>query len=539
MPYTAQPEDATVPVKSVLGVPWYFLLATLLIAALRGLPYLVARYDQPVDQNVGFLPIGYNPPDFSAYLAFIRQGFSLGLVNPYTVDPQDGRFILLYHQALGLIKDLTGLESFTLLELSRIPMLFFFTWAAWRFIRVVHKDFRQQLWTMWLVLFSGGVEYLLGFTSYFPVQGLPNLNENFTLLGLNTFQTFYNPLWTGALGLYLVILQPILDPEDEIRPATQALIFTGFVILHLSHPYTSIMLLAVWLGRPALALALRLDFDWRRQLRVAVALMPALAVCAVVSLWQTRDSVYRASAGNSLGSTSISIFLYPLILGAVGVAALRGWRYWITQHHPWALSVGAWTMMVVFLHSSPILNGYHYIPYLHFPLCLVAAGSFIHGLDRLKSRNVVMRDLAIVFYCAVFFFSPLATTNQSILSIYKANARSKETFQVLDWLRGKEAGNVLCSGRLGLLVPVYTGHRVYVGHWFLSPEYREKDERFYKLVATAGIQPEELLKQIHQNKIDYFIVPTLAANSVVRVLGDLVSENITTGEMTIIALKKR
>lgn len=534
MPYTAETETATPPSR----MPWYFLLATLLIAVLRGLPYLVARYDQPVDPNVGFLPIGYNPPDFSAYLAFIRQGFSLGLVNPYTVDPQDGRFILLYHQTLGLIRSLTGLESFTLLELSRIPLLFFFTWAAWRFIQVVHRDSRRQIWTMWLVLFSGGVEYLLSFTSYLPIS-LPSLNENFTLLGLNTFQTFYNPLWTGAMGLYLVILRPILNPEDEIQPATQVLIFIGFLVLHLSHPYTSIMLLAVWLGRPALALMLKLDFDWKRQFRVGVALIPAIAVCGSISLWQTRDVVYRMSASNTFGVTSVSIFLYPAILGAVGVAALRGWRYWITEHHPWALSVGAWTLMAIFLHSSPILNGYHYIPYLHFPLCLVAVGPFLHGLDRLKSRSVMMRDLAILFYCTIFFFSPLATTNQSILAIYKTSARSKDTFQALDWLKGRPAGNVLCSGRFGLLVPVYTDHRVFVGHWFLSPEYREKDELFYKLVATANIKPDDLLRQLYIHKIDYFIVPTLASNSVVNALGELVSDRVNIGEMTIITLKKK
>lgn len=535
MPHTADLNAVTAPRNRV---PWYFLLATLLIAVARGLPYLVARYDQPLDPNVGFLPIGYNPPDFSAYLAFIRQGFSLGLVNPYTLDPQDGRFILLYHQILGLVRSLTEIESFTLLELSRIPMLFFFTWAAWRFIQAVHKDLRSQNWTMWLVLFSGGVEYLLKFASYLPITALPSLNENFTLLGLNTFQTFYNPLWTGALGLYLVILRPILDPKDEIRPSTQALIFIGFLILHLSHPYTSIMLLAVWLSRPALALMLKLEFDWQRQLRVAIALIPALAVCGGISLWQTRDAVYRLSASNTFGLTSVSIFLYPLILGAVGVTALRGWRYWIAEHHPWALSIGAWTLTAIFLHSSPILNGYHYIPYLHFPLCLVAVEPFLHGLDKLKSRSV-MRDLVILLYCAVFFFAPLATTHQSIMTLYKDSARSKDTFQALSWLKDRPVGNVLCSGRFGLLVPVYTDHRVFVGHWFLTPEYRKKDELFYKLIATANIRPDELLNQIYINRIDYFVVPELAANSVTNALGEVVLEKVNIGEITIITLKKR
>ena len=71
-------------------------------------------------------PIGYNPKDLVTYVAFIREAAANGQlfqVNPFTTLPQDGRYLLLLQDVLGLVCRLTGANPFTVLELSRVPLL--------------------------------------------------------------------------------------------------------------------------------------------------------------------------------------------------------------------------------------------------------------------------------------------------------------------------------------------------------------------------------------------------------------------------------
>ncbi|MCS6885428.1 MAG: hypothetical protein RMM17_02015 [Acidobacteriota bacterium] len=514
-------------------VPLRFLIAAALIAMLRAIPYLVARYDQPLDETLRFLPIGYNPMDFAAYLAFVNQGASVTLVNPYTVMPQDGRFILLFHQLLGLFKEVTNIDSFVLLELSRVPLIFFFTWAAWQFVCAVYKDLRLRTWAMWLLLFSGGMDYLFGLISYLPVAFA--LNENIPVLGLNTFQSLHNPLWIWAFALLLFSLRFLIDPESHFELKKGIAVFLSYLLLHLSHPYTAMALLAILTAIPTLALILNLNFCYRRYLITTLPVIFGLAVCVGISLWQTRDAVYKATASGVFGNSSLSVFFYPLTLGGLGIAALRGWRYWITGNHPWALPIGAWILVVILLHTSPIFNGYHFVPYLHIPVCLVATEPFVSWMDWIRARVKVMRGLVMIAYLAIFFFSPIATTYQSVLAVYRANARPLETFQVLEWLSQKPAGHVFCSGSFGLLVPVYTAHRVVVGHWFLSPDYRAKDESYYRLLAAENTELAEVLAR---DRIDYLVIPTAATEKIEKMLDGRMQERAAFGSTTVLRLRR-
>jgi hypothetical protein len=125
--------------------PWTLWLAPALVAVLRALPWMATLGGAPT--AVGVLPpIGYNPKDWLQYVAFIREaaaGFWI-VANPFTTAPQDGRYVQGFFDMLGFVSRWTGANPFTVLELSRIPLLFLLLAAFWHVTGVVLDDRRDR-----------------------------------------------------------------------------------------------------------------------------------------------------------------------------------------------------------------------------------------------------------------------------------------------------------------------------------------------------------------------------------------------------------
>src|SRR5262245_50173538 len=90
------------------------------VAILRALPYLYAlRASAPAGEE--FVPVGYVPKDLVQYLAFARQATEAGrwlFDNPFTTDPQSGRFVCPLFSLQGVVSALTGAPLHVVFELS-------------------------------------------------------------------------------------------------------------------------------------------------------------------------------------------------------------------------------------------------------------------------------------------------------------------------------------------------------------------------------------------------------------------------------------
>ena len=485
---------------------WFWLLPAG-VSLLRLLPYLWSLAVVPPAHG-RILHLGYIPKDFLAYLAFIRQvpaDHTLFFYNPFTTEAQSGRFLLLFHWVLGVVCLLTGASPALVLELSRVPLTFLFFWVLWRFLRPIVRDRRTRSWACVLIAFSGGLE---GVVKPFAAQ-LPALlggaltQDTWHLYGWSTFAAFFNPLWIVGLTLSLVALAPVLNPEDSASRAGCLSFAVALVLLYGIHAYSVMVVVAVWLCTLLTEWLVYDQIHLRKHAALGAALLAALIPCAGLAWWQMQDPVYRSSSSGILGEQAASVFWYPLTLGVVGILALRGGRRWAAARHPYRGSLLAWIGAVVLLHSSPVLNGYHFVFHLHIPVSIVAASGLVATLDAYAPRS--QHRLWTMLLVALLFPSCLLVTAESVKDIARRNLVPAAYVEATDVLASLPSGNALVPPLLGNMLPAYTSHRVWVGHWWLTPDAPRRTAD-YESMATDSRQLARLRQVLADQSIRYAVL---------------------------------
>jgi hypothetical protein len=173
-----------------------------------------------------------------------------------------------------------------------------------------------------------------------------------------------------------------------------------------------------------------------------------------------------------------------------------------------------WVAAIVLLHSSPVLNGYHFVFHLHLPLAMLAAPSVAQAFERARAAKrgglLASAALAIGLFASCFL-----TTGESLGDIQRRNPLPAEYFTLLDALQQTPPGNVLAPAELGNLVPAYAPHCVWVGHWFLTPDYRSRRDRYEKAVSDPD-NTQPLCELIDEGDIDYVVAPSNVATALAR-----------------------
>ena len=96
-------------------------------------------------------------------------------------------------------------------------------------------------------------------------------------------------------------------------------------------------------------------------------------------------------------------------------------------------------------------------------------------------------------------------------------------------------GNVLATADLGNYIPAYTDHRVYVGHWFLSPQYGQLAQN--ALAALSGrTTPEQLAALVDAERIQYVVAPASVAAALATALGPRMGRTLSAGAFAILVL---
>jgi hypothetical protein len=383
--------------------------------------------------------------------------------------------------------------------------------------------------------FAGGLE---GFAR--PFAGL--LPEGFSLRlrqdtsqlhGWSAFASFYNPLWTASLSLALVVLRPLLfDPART--PRALALSGAAFVVLFFVHPYTALGVLAVAALRPLVTLLLREPLEVRRGLADGAVLGAALAVIGAVSLWQLSDPVYRRSTGGVLGSENLSALWYPLTLGLLGALALAGARRFAATRHPARAALFAWFAAVAALHWLPVLNGYKFVFLLPLPVCILAAPVARAWLARARASGVPGLGLALLGGVALFGGALLHTV-EAVRSARSVSAFPSDAMELVRILADEPAGNVLAPAGFGNVLPAFSSQRVWVGHWFLSPDYFVREQLFRRFTTNAA-QADALRGVLGEERIRLLVVPAERAERLGERLGAQVAERRRVGSLELFVL---
>ncbi len=519
------------------GSAW---LAFAITAVLRALPFTATRAISAGGGDA-FLPIGFIPKDWCQYVALIREPSvpgSLALANPFTTEQQSGRFVLLLHQALRAVYRATGIDPFWLVELSRPVLLACLLCAFWQLLRLVFHHDRERTWAAWLLALSGGFGALVG--AFVPVSPSPLhqvvRQDLWTMMGWTAFEALYNPLWIAGLSLLFLLLCIVLAPGGVLGVRESAVAAVLWIALWFTHVYSALAALAIVAAVPAVE-ACAGAVRWREHLGRAAALLPAVAVVGAITMWQLLDPVFRASSGGILGTQLLPSFWYPFAYGALGFLALRGLGAWTHSGHPWRHALVAWIAAAALLHASPLINGYHFVAYLYPALCIAAAPVVADLFARARATRLPW--LAACALGAVLFSSPVIVTIVDCRAALSESRVPVTVVQLLQALSTRRPGNVLSPPEFGNLIPAFGPHRVYVGHWFMTPGFGSRSSRYWSMVNGGDAAATELTELVRDAHIDYLVLPADSLKSFAPILANSPEHPDVFGPWALVSLRAR
>lgn len=451
-----------------------------MVAMLRLLPYFYILYLEHRQGVTAPLLVSYLPTDFYSYLAFIRQAAEEGAFcfdNRFTTESQQGVFVLVLFFLLGKIAALLSICSRDIFEISRLPLLLALTYTLWRFLNLLRWDSRQKFCAIVLILFSGGIDGAVRF--FTPYQ---EWHENlWQFYGWNSFAAFFNPLWIWSTILLLMVLRYALTADGPVIWKQKLVLAISLTLLHFSHSYSSLIALCL------IATSLLVGFSWRKFFRLLYALCLPLAIISIATVWQLSDDVYRLSASNFFGSQKITALWYPIGLGVLLPLSILGARRCPSKIVCW------WILPVVLLHHSGTINGYKFLFYLHIPLVLMATPYFLHLLQNFPR-------LSCILLFPLLFQAPVFHTLEGWQEIRSRADIAPSIYAEIKKLQTIPASTIIAPQPIANMIPAFTPHYVFYGHWFLTIEYAEK-EKLYQYLAHHPQERQAIMKQFH---IDYF-----------------------------------
>ena len=512
------------------AIPPAYWLIPLAVSVLRTLPFLAQQWFHPPPGKV-FVGVSYLPTDFLAYLGFCRQvghGTEFLMVNPFTTEVQSPRYVLLFHWLVGAVSWLTHIPPNWVFELSRLPLLCGLFWTLWHFLAPYLPRKADRVWAALLIGFAGGIEGSLQFLDEILPSAEANtfLEDTASLLGWNVFAAAYNPLLIAALISSLWVLRDILAPPAKGSYRQALKIGLGIVLIHLIHPYSALVVLAVAGALPVLAFVCRPSIDYKAAFATLTGAGLALVIMAVLGWWQCQEPAYAQPASRTLGSRSLPPFWYPITLGATGLLAIRGA---VSQSFPSErrFPLVAWIAVVVLLSSSPVLNGYKFAFHLFIPVCILAAPAATEVYQRFRSSGTVQK-LIPAGILGLVFGSCVMVTFESLVESRQVGVIFEDQARLVRLLALKPSGNVLCPDYLGNIIPAFTAHRVWVGHWFLTPRFLRRAGEYDRLTTSLAALAD-LQRLLESQRIRYLILPDDRAEPLRASIGPRVRERVKVG----------
>lgn len=460
------------------------LIAAVMVVA-ASLPYLWALLIVP--SGFSFLGFTHNIDDGAVYLSWINQiaRGHLTYTNLYTPNAHAAQFNLLF-LLMGWIAAISWLPSDVVFHLFRVLLGFAVVLCAWKFSRQFFEDSRQRIFFIALLCFSSGLGWLIRGGS------IPDAPVDTWQPEAITFLSVYlNPLFLAGLLLMLVAFDNLLTMVRTGKARYSMFAGIALLILGNVHTYDVVTVGAVWLMYLLMLGIKQRRFPGREigfSLLAAAIAIPSLAYQVYVF---KSDPAFAARVNSP--APSPAVWHYFVGYGLVLAAAVVGVRLWgrvkTPKADPWLLLVVVWIVVGFCMPYVPIAQQRKLAMGLHIPLCLLAAYGIAPLLSRLKTQTFAIAVCAIAIVTSISNWSFLANDSKLLekgrtVTHYPPFARSVEFAAMAQIKQIAEPDDVIyASPELALWIPVYTGSRVYYGHWSETPDYAHKLSRFLEFAA--------------------------------------------------------
>ena len=480
------------------------LLGALFIVMISA-PYILAY--QSAGEAYRFGGFLLNPIDGNSYLAKMYQGWqgSLRFRLPYTIEQGEGGYLFLFYLALGHLARISGTSIQLIYHLFRIASAIILVIGLWFFFGRIFTGKRTRRLALGLALFGSGMGWLVSFfgilsADFWVAEGYPFLSA------------YTNPHFPLGLAIMLGFLAPSAQGNSQ----TNTMLTMQQRIIYIISGFVLAVLMPFGVVITGVVLAAALAWEIMESPKNQLSLMKRL-----------RSILFHSQTGQKLIS---------LILGSVPVLI---YQVWVSRSDPilaaWnaqniTLSPSLWKLIIAY---SPIVLAA--IPGIYFALkstekrtriLLLWAGlglillyipwnlqrRFISGymiplvglaaitLDRLYSRKRIVGMAALGLIIVLMVPTNLMIVLGGIQAVENKDASlflTKDEFLGFKWIEEytDEQAVILASPEMGLLIPAYTGRRVWYGHPFETSEAARMETKVLNyFTGTSSDDNKEILK---------------------------------------------
>jgi hypothetical protein len=474
-----------------------FVVWALIALVWANLPYLVGYLSSTPQNRFGGFFL-YEQDGYS-YLAKMRQGahgawdFHL----PYTSEDeyQAGGIALMFYIVVGKLTAL-GLDGQFVYHAARLLSSLLMLMVLWRFIARFVTDQRWQLWTWWLVLFSGGWGLL---ASHF-------IDQHYVAYELiapdaSVFSILYGP--PHVIFGFALLLIWIGYTLDSLRPDAarlpQRLIVANVLggLAALSREAYGPTFAGVFIVYLIGLMIQRRSIPWRQGVIVVVSsIMAGLYGVYMLIAYRTIPGFVVWYQQNPFSSPSFIDFILGfaplLVLGIVGVILLRRPHSLVIAPHPGgthhSLLIISWLIAGPIMAYAPLAISRRMIAGWQIPLCILGAYALMRWF---QSKRYMVMTLTLVATTASTFLI-IAGGTMRVTAKQPPLFQTADQLAALDWLSRHTTDRdvVLSDWHFGNIIPTVADTRVFIGHPFETVLFADKVAAADRFFNPATSDPD-------------------------------------------------
>jgi hypothetical protein len=376
-------------------------------------------------------------------------------------------------------------------EAFRLIGGFLYVVTFWYFAGLFFEDRGRRLLATVLFGFGGGLDWIVTALRVTVAPWIKPLEYPYDYFwNWSTFGTMVVPNWIWPATVMLLAWLLMLK-----RPRGADLFaFLLFPVIWFLHPYSGMVaylsagLLA---AAPVLIAAARIEpVPWkgvRRNLRIAAPALASFAIVAAYLLWARSDDVFRLNSARGFTWTdSFSVWWYPLSYGALLPLAFFGFRSVSAEKETRTDAIVAWTAAAFFLSVNPVYAGVKFQYLLFPPLVILAARGLFWLWDTApRFRRALRGGPAMALGAAVLFLNAPISLVKDLPAVEgdRDITMRQSEIDAMRWLEAQPDGLVISGYRAGNRIPWLAGKPVYVGHWFMTLDSRQKSRDVATLLS--------------------------------------------------------
>lgn len=455
----------------------------------------------------------YNLPDSLSYASWATQA-KLGYVtfsDLFTTEPHPAALFNLYFLAVGFLSRLVGTDALTLMEFSSLLLGPVAVFAVLAVARELRFNPATQALSLILVFLGSGIS---GLMILLDTRGLHLLSPGADAHYLDLFplgSLIFYPYHAATFALLAAIVllsTRVLSDEGGPGPARRAVLLGALLLVTgLVRPYEAITLAVVFNLAALVGLVAgrghRLGQTVATCLIVDLLAFPPVAYAAFMA---TRP-VWGSFADNSMAfETGGAGFFFKgfVILWAL---ASVGLYFAIVDRKRELAVVSCWAVLAAALLLLSPSYGTKFAGGSVLPNGVLAA----YGVHRLLEKSRAFRPL-VVGAVGVMCLTPIVAFADILqVGAPQVDAELLAAGKRIRDLEGTRLPVVLTESDAGAVLVALFGHRVYAGHWSLTPDFRKKVERLKRVgleksgAGDADFDRTALAELVRNAAADYIV----------------------------------